>query len=225
MLTPVRTVPTLAVALLSAVGPIRPAGAAPPPRILPAACEQRLALSALPEHLRTEASVYAWGEDGYSLVREGSNGFTCIVNRDDPFSIKPTCFDAEGAATIVPKIVRVGAWLYAGRSVDEIRQELRSQFESGELISPRRPGLAYMLSHYNRPFNPGTGKLGWFPPHLMFYAPNLADEDIGHRHDVLGASRSLPFIGYQGPHGYMIVLAEAPGERESIPGCPAWLEE
>ncbi len=201
------------------------AAESPLPRVLPAECELQLALSALPDHLRDGAAVFGFGESGHELAREGSNGFTCIVNRDDPYSIKPTCFDAEGTEAIVPKIVEVGRWLRAGRSMAEIQSELEQRFANGDFISPRRPGVAYMLSHYNRPYNLGTSQLGWFPPHLMFYAPNLTNGDIGFQRGAHTTNRSLPFIGYQGPHGYMIVLAEDPGERASLPGCPDWLEE
>lgn len=210
---------------LFAVSPALFAKITPTPRVLPEACELELALSALPTHLRDEAAVYGFQKDGYRQIREGSNGFTCIVNRDDPFSIKPTCFDAEGTDTIVPKIVLVGGWLLAARSLDEIRADLEQRFDSGELISPRRPGLAYMLSHYNRPYNPAASALGWFPPHLMFYAPNLTNADIGFARGAHTENRSLPFIGYQGPQGYMIVLAENPGERQPIASCPGWVNK
>lgn len=208
--------------LLSTTGQLA-ATTAPVPRVLPAACETELALSALPPHLRETAAVYGFGEDGYSLARDGSNGFTCIVNRDDPFSIKPTCFDAAGTATIVPKILLVGGWLLEGRPLDEIRSDLEQRFAQGGLESPERPGLAYMLSHYNRPYDPSRGRLGWFPPHLMFYAPDLTNADIGFSRGAHDFSRSMPFIGYQGPQGYMIVLAENPGERRPLESCPDWV--
>jgi mannose-6-phosphate isomerase-like protein (cupin superfamily) len=60
-----------------------------------------------------------------------------------------------------------------------------------------------MLSNSNRLYNPQTRKAGIFPPHVMFYAPNLTDADIGSTGDGAGG---LPFIAYQGPHGYMITL-------------------
>lgn len=34
-------------------------------------------------------------------VRDSQNSFTCIVNRDHPLNLKPTCYDAEGTATIL----------------------------------------------------------------------------------------------------------------------------
>ena len=81
----------------------------------------------------------------------------------------------------------------------------------GKFIAPRRAGVAYMLSQDNRPYNPSTGKTGRFPPHVMFYAPNLTNEDIGFSREAFQEDRQLPFIAYQGPHGFMIVIT---GELE-----------
>ena len=194
-------------------------------RILPLQCEIDLALSAAPAHLRSEATVFAFEKNGYQKVREGANPFTCIVNRDHPRVLKPTCFDAEGSETIVPKIVFFGAGLAAGQSVPEITERVDKAFADGTFISPRRPGIAYMLSRYNRPFNPNTGKLGWFPPHVMFYAPNLTNDDIGFEMAAWHANQQLPGIGYQGPHGYMIALADDGTERSraDLPVCPDWV--
>ena len=118
---------------------------------------------------------------------------------------KPTCWDREGSETIVPKVLRVGELLMQGKAIPEINTEIREGFRTGKYISPRRPGVAYMLSDGNRNFNPRSGKAEIFPPHVMFYAPNLTNEDIGSTGD--GAD-GMPFIAYQGPQGYMIVKAQ-----------------
>ena len=218
----------LALILILATGPVHAETAAEssPQRVelLSQACEIELALSAAPEHLRPDATVYALGERGYSKVREGTNGFTCLVNRDHPRVLKPTCFDREGTETIVPKILFFGRSLVAGTQVEEIRSEIEARFADGRYRSPG-PGLAYMLSRYNRPYNPAADKLGWFPPHLMFYAPDLQGEDIGFQMEAWHADQSLPFIGYQGPHGYMIVITDDGQERSrsDLPSCPDWV--
>jgi hypothetical protein len=46
----------------------------------------------------------------------------------------------------------------------------------------------------------------------MFYAPHLTNEDIGSN----GAS-GLPFVAYQGPHGYMIM----PTSRNAASHAPS----
>jgi hypothetical protein len=139
-------------------------------------------------------------------TKSPKNGFACIVNRDHPLSLKPTCFDAEGTATIVPKIVQVGAWFMAGKSMQEIDRLIQEGFASGRFVAPRRPGVAYMLSGDIRNVNPRTGQVSSFPPHVMFYAPNLTNADIGSTGD---GSDDMPFIAYQGPHGFMIMVPSA----------------
>jgi hypothetical protein len=179
--------------------------------ILPLAEEARLALSAAPEHLRDGAGVVALTPDGFVTVRESRNGFTCVVNRDHPLNRKPTCYDAEGTATILPKVEFVGELLLEGVDPTEIGRRVEAKFDAGEFISPRRPGIAYMLSSEIRNYNPRTGKVGSFPPHLMFYAPNLTNDDIGASFEARRENPWLPFIGYQGPHGFMIVVVGKPG--------------
>ena len=147
--------------MLLAVGFVPPMAAAPP-KLLPESCETDLALSAAPDYLREKATLYLLREEGYVKAREGSNPFTCIVNRDHPKVLKPTCFDAEGAATIVPKILHVGRRMMEGVEIEMIREEVSKAFEKGTFVPARRPGVAYMLSRYNRPYNPNTGKLDGF---------------------------------------------------------------
>ena len=196
-----------------------------PVALLPETCEVDLALSAAPEHLRADATVYVLEKDGYRKLREGGNGFTCIVNRDHPRVLKPTCFDREGGETIVPKILFFGRELMAGIPTKEISAAVSEGFSSGTFVSPRRPGVAYMLSRYNRPYDPNADALGWFPPHVMFYAPDLEPDDIGFSMEAWHAHQALPFIGYQGPHGYMIMIADDGQERsrDDLRGCPDWV--
>lgn len=175
--------------------------------ILPLEEETRLALSAAPDHLRAEAGVLALTSNGFTTVRESRNGFTCVVNRDHPLNRKPTCYDAEGTATVLPKVLFVGEQLLAGVSLQEITAKVSAKFASGEFIPPRRPGIAYMLSHEVRRVNPGTGEVESFPPHIMFYGPNLTNADIGAAPPGARAEHPwLPFVGYQGPHGFIIVV-------------------
>lgn len=180
------------------------------PEVLPRQREVELALSAAPEHLRAGAGVYALEEHGFVKVRDSKNGFTCIVNRDHPLNLKPTCYDAEGTATILPKVLRVGELMMQGKAMPDIAAEIREGFKSGKYISPRRPGVAYMLSGDIRVYNPQTGKFGSFPPHVMFYAPNLTNEDIGSKGDF---EAGMPSIAYQGPQGYMIVVLGNENEK------------
>jgi hypothetical protein len=185
----------------------------PLPELLPREKEIALAVSAAPEHLRNGAGVYVLERNGFVKVRDSANGFTCIVNRDHPLNWKPVCFDAEGTATILPKILRVGELLMQGKPMSEIGAEIAEGFRTGKYISPRRSGVAYMLSGDIRNYNPRTDKVESFPPHVMFYAPNLTNADLGTTREALKKDPSLPFVAYEGPHGYIIVLT---GDKQKI---------
>jgi hypothetical protein len=168
--------------------------------------ETEMALSAAPEHLRDKAGVYVLEKAGFTKVRESGNGFTCIVNRDHPLNLKPTCYDAEGTATILPVVLRFGELLMQATPLSDIRKEIKESFRTGKYISPRRTGVAYMLSGDIRNYNPSTGQTESFPPHMMFYAPNVKNADIGTTGPAMEKDPWLPFVAYQGPQGFIIVL-------------------
>jgi hypothetical protein len=170
--------------------------------IYPRDREIALALSAAPAALRAQAGVYALARDGFVQVRQTRNGFTCIVNRDGPFNEKPVCFDAVGSKYILPVDVKVGDMLLHGASVQQIRKAVLVGFRDGTFRIVDRPGVAYMLSDHKQLYDRATGKTMMFPPHVMFYAPNLTNRDIGSAGDF---AMGLPSIGYEGPTGFMIV--------------------
>ena len=178
--------------------------------------EIELALSAGPEHVRLEATVYVFGKQGYEKIRTGKNGFTCLVNRDGnqigDDDLKPTCWDAEGSATIVPVMLRVGAMLAQGKTADEIKQDIDRGFSEGRFVSPRKAGIAYMLRG-DVQYDPKTMAISktLFPPHYMIYAPGVTNADIGLNMDAYKKHPSLPLVyaGYSGGArtAYIIVMA------------------
>jgi hypothetical protein len=183
---------------------------------LPHAEEVELALSAGPEHLRNEATVYVFGKKGYEKIRSGKNGITCMVNRDGNQAgdndLKPTCWDAEGSATIVPVMLRVGQLLDEGRTADEIKSDIEAGFRDGRFSSPRKTGIAYMLRG-DVQYDPKTKRASrtLFPPHYMIYAPGVTNADIGMNMDAYKKHPSLPLVyaGYSGGArtAYIIVIA------------------
>lgn len=172
---------------------------------LPADLEIELALAAGPEHLRAEASVYIFGPDGYRKVRSGTNGITCLVNRDGHQNgdsvLRPTCWDAEGSATIVPVVLRVGELLAQGASAETIARDLDKGFHSKRFISPRKTGIAYMLGG-DVIFDVHAQKVAEtvFPAHYMIYAPGVSNADIGITDEALQKNPTLPLVydGYSG---------------------------
>lgn len=183
---------------------------------LPQQQEIELALSAGPEHLRLDATVYVFGKNGYQKTHSGRNGFTCMVNRDGNQTgdndLKPTCWDAEGSATIVPVMLRVGELIAQGKTADEIKHDIDAGFNEGRFSSPRKTGIAYMLRG-DVQYDPKTRKITktLFPPHYMIYAPGVTNADIGMNMDAYKRHPSLPLVyaGYSGGArtAYIIVVA------------------
>lgn len=173
---------------------------------LPEALEIELALSAAPKHLRDGATVLRLDAGGYVEVRRGTNGFSCLVARPHPKALAPMCYDVEGTRTIVPRVRDEAALRAQGKLEDEIRTVIEAGFRSGKYRAPERPGVSYMLSPVQATYDPERG-VRPFVPHLMFYAPDLTDADVG------GMRGGFAFINQPGPHGMIIVPV---GERERV---------
>jgi hypothetical protein len=187
---------------------------------LPQEQEVELALSAGPEHLRSGATVYVFGKKGYNKIRDGKNGITCMVNRDGNQSgdndLKPTCWDAEGSATIVPVMLRVGELMAQGKTAKEIAHEIDAGFSQGRFFSPRKSGIAYMLRgdlQYDPKTKQVTGTA--FPPHYMIYAPGVTNADIGMNVEAYKKNPSLPLVyqGYSGGTRTAYIIVMAAGEK------------
>jgi len=193
------------------------------PALIPREQEIELALKAAPVHLRSEATVYAFGKNGYEKAREGKNGFNCLVNRDGTQngdqSVYPTCWDPEGSRTILPVMLRVGELIAQGKSTVEIKSDIDDGFTKGRFHSPSKTGIAYMLAGDVK-FDPKTGRLSEtaFPPHYMIYAPGVTNADIGVSQEAMQKTPGLPFVysGYSGGTrtAYLIVMASQPVGHE-----------
>ena len=166
--------------------------------LMPESLETELALSAAPQHLRDGATVLLLKERGYVEGRRGVNGFTCLVGRSHPKAVAPQCYDAEGGRTVVPVIVDEAAMRANGDTEDQIRKAIDEGFKTGKYKAPGRPGISYMISPVQELVGP-DGQLRTFVPHLMFYAPNLTDADVG------GKRGGAVFINSPAPHGMIIV--------------------
>ena len=220
-----RSLWTLLVLLVIYCGSAFAQGAGSEIRVLewiPRAEEIELAISAAPEHLRKGATVYVFGKHGYEKARTGTNGFTCLVNRDGAQSgdntLRPTCWDIEGSNSIVPVMLRVGELLAQGKSAADIKRDIEGGFNDGRFREPRKTGIAYMLAGDIKQFDVKTGKvvLRAYPPHYMIYAPGLTNADIGMTPEGYKINPALPgvYAGYSGGShtAYIIVLA---GEAKS----------
>jgi hypothetical protein len=168
----------------------------------------KLAESAAPPEIAGHATVFLLERTGYVRVREGTNGFSCFVDRQTPLNLEPTCFDAEGSATTLATRLYVEEQRAKGKSEEQIRAEIDDGYKNGKYKTPSKPGIVYMMSDKGYLLVPGTNKLVAIPPHLMFYAPYATDKDLGSP----PAARNMPRVIRPGqPDAYIIVI---PGPLE-----------
>ena len=185
---------------------------------LPRDLEIQLALSALPPHLRDNATVYVLNPDkGFEVARKGTNGFHAFVARtgDDAFRgswpltayrddiLYPISFDNAGAKAQMRVFFDAAEMQVKGTPPGELKKIIKDRYKTGYYKAPERAGISYMLSPILRTyFNPeeSDSAVTINYPHVMYYAPNISDQDIG------GGKRGglYPFVIMPGPHGYII---------------------
>lgn len=181
---------------------------------LTTSCEQALALSALPIQMRPGSSVYTLGKEGFKKTLSGDGPFTCIVERNHPKSLIPQCVDAAGVDVIVPAIMHKSMQAMQGLAPTEINADFKARADRGEFVAPESIGVNYMMSSYNYIYLQGPNLIANIPPHLMHYAPNVANADIKAAEDA--QRRGLPHINDQGIHGYFISFVESASDSSDV---------
>lgn len=190
---------------------------------MPVNLETRFALSALPPALRDRATVYLLDpKTGYRLSKQGTNGVTCLVERtvweladfrDDIYI--PLCYDAAGTMAHLRVIMDAATLRAQGMSPVGLKAEIETRYKNRTYRVPERPGLSYMVGPVMRAAGPPDMRVHTMAmPHLMFYAPNVTNEDIGAVPDLSDrSSLRYPFIDRQGipEQSYIIQLI---GEAE-----------
>lgn len=154
-------------------------GRSGPRPILPREFEIALARSAAPPTVTAGARVLALTDQGFVVADSGSNGVTCLVDRSWPRALEPHCYDAEGAASILPMELRRTELRHLGRSEDEIDREIGAGLASGRFRLPRRPALTYMMSAGQVLYDDSGRRIGAWRPHLMLYHPYLTNAELG----------------------------------------------
>ncbi len=196
---------------------------------LPRDLEIQLALSALPTHLRDNATVYILNPDkGFEVARKGTNEFHAFVARtgDDAFRgswplteyrddiLYPISFDKAGAKQQMRVFFDAAEMQAKGTPPGELKKIIKDRYKTGYYKAPERTGISYMLSPILRTyFNPeeSDGVVTINYPHVMYYAPNVSNEDIGG--GKLGGM--YPFVIMPGHHGYFIQPIDLT-ERQAI---------
>jgi hypothetical protein len=185
---------------------------------LPRDLEIQLALSALPPHLRDSATVYVLNPDkGFEVARKGTNEFHAFVARtgDDTFRgswpftkyrddiLYPVSFDKAGVTAQMRVIFDAAEMQAKSTPPGELKKIIQDRHNGEFYKAPERAGISYMLSpvfrgYINPEENDSVATLSI--PHVMHYAPNVSNEDIGG-----GKPGGMdPFVIFHGPHGYTI---------------------
>lgn len=172
--------------------------------------EIALALSAAPPTIAAHSAVYVLTPTGYDKARDGSNGFACLVTRDHlrthPDEMGPTCYDPEGARTVMPRIMAEARMQLAGKSEQEIARAVQAGLKDGTYRVPQHAGIAYMLSPHSRGLFPGADTVSPVEPHVMIYAPYLTNADIDGVVPGPGRHLHLPFVLDDGQYNAYIIV-------------------
>jgi hypothetical protein len=182
---------------------------------MPTSLEVRFALSALPPALREKAAVYVLDPaKGYVLQHAGSNGQSCFVGRtewkfadyrDDVYD--PVCYDAVGAKNHMRVWFDVEELRAKGVSPDAMKKEIEARFHSGTYRAPDHAGFSYMTAPLMRTYmstdpSDKDSVATMSMPHLMYYAPNVTEAEVGGM--PCPPCAPYPFVFESGPHGYII---------------------
>ncbi|HTC57765.1 MAG TPA: hypothetical protein VK706_15210 [Candidatus Sulfotelmatobacter sp.] len=175
-----------------------------------------LAESAAPPEVSSKATIYVLGLKGHEKVREGTNGFSCFVGRHfvkpTETTVEPACFDAEGSRTLLLVYMHGEELRAAGKSEADIKADAANGYKEGRYQYPSKPGFLYMMSSENRLGPTSDKSTGIFPPHLMFYAPNMTTKDIG-----FDSQPKLSYLGMTHPgegDNLIVVLPKAPAPAD-----------
>jgi hypothetical protein len=194
------------------------AGAADRIEPLPRDLEIELALSALPPHLRDGATVYVLNPaKGFEVARKGTNRFHTFVARtgDDTFKgswplteyrddiLYPIAFDDAGVKAQMRIFFDAAELQAKGTPAPELKKIMQDRFKAEYYKAPQRAGVSYMLSPVLRTYvqpEECNCVLTINLPHVMYYAPDVSNEDIG------GATPGTPYpsVILHGHHGYAI---------------------
>lgn len=140
--------------------------------------EVKLARSAAPSSITKHATILVLGAHGYVVAAQGTNGFTCLVERAwaqafDATSFwnskfrAPTCYNAQATRTVLPYTFERTHLALAKATEAQILARLTAEIANGTLPTLEPGAMAYMMSKHQ--YLNDSAK-AWFP-HVMFYEP------------------------------------------------------
>lgn len=141
--------------------------------------EIKLARSAAPDSISSDAEVMVLGRHGYETAVKGKNGFVCVVERSwtagsdspdfwNPKLRGPICFNAPAARSYLPLTIKKTELVIAGRTKAQMLEAITAAIDKKELPAPEPGAMCFMLSKQGYLGDQAGGP--WLP-HLMFFTP------------------------------------------------------
>ncbi len=199
---------------------------------LPPDLEIELALSALPEELRADATIYVRDpKKGFVVHRQGSNDWITFVARTSvrfyeadwtyeypSDQLIPQAHDKVGQVHHVIPYFDIERMRVEGVPAAEAKKITRQRFADGTYTAPKQGGMSYMLAPVHRAYiEPAKSNIimTFSFPHHMPYAPHMNAAKLGAM-DPHGRSGLLDHGGEDtGAHGYMYFMVQ-PDQAEAI---------
>jgi hypothetical protein len=154
--------------------------------LMPDRAEIALARSAAPAAISDKATILALKPQGYETAANGTNGFTCLVERSwmSPFDSPgfwnpkirgPVCYNPAASKSILAYTLRRTKLALAAPCREQMLDEVRAAVARRELPGPEPGAMSFMMSK--------DGYLGeaegpWHS-HLMFHVPKAAAASWG----------------------------------------------
>ena len=138
--------------------------------------EVTLARSAAPPALSADATILVLTAHGYDVAAQGTNGFTCLVERGwtspfdqvafgNPKIRAPVCYNAQAVRTVLPYCIERTRLVLAGVSTAQMHAKIEKEVADKVLVPPAAGAMSYMMSKQQYLGDRGTH---WHP-HLMFH--------------------------------------------------------
>jgi hypothetical protein len=154
--------------------------------LMNASAEIALARSAAPAAVSVKATILTLTPQGYQTAVNGTNGFTCLVERSwtAPFDSPefwnskiraPVCYNPAASKSIVPYTLRRTKLALDGRSKAQMLEEVRAAVAHKEIAEPEPGAMSFMMS---RDQYLGDAQGHWHS-HLMFHVPKATAASWG----------------------------------------------
>ena len=148
--------------------------------------EIALARSAALAAISRDAEVLVLGKDGYQTASEGTNGFTCLVERSwmspvdssefwNPKVRGPVCYNPQASRSILPYTIERTRLVLKGQTKTQVAESVKAALDKNQLPLPEAGAMSYMLSKGGYLGD----SVGHWHPHLMFHIANASGASWG----------------------------------------------